>query len=194
MKWSLLTGVSGASMLLLILGGVQSGAGNSLQPGQVPPEVRLEGKTGGRVDGSPFSTRILRGKIWYMVYVDPDKRDYNEYLNQELKKRQYPDAYFGSVAVVNMAATWIPNFLLEKMLQEKQEEYPRTIYVLDYEKVFVKSWGLKDDNYNILVFDAEGRLQYWGWGDLSRDQADRVLRLIDQLVKSLQARTPNPTR
>ncbi len=173
------------SSALFVLGGflLVRPSDSPLRIGQVPPRVVLQGEDGGQVDGKPFSTDILKGKVWYFVYVDPDVRDYNEGLNEKLKAKHFPAEKFGSVAVINMEATWIPNFVLSRMLAEKQRKYPRTIYVKDYNRVFVKKWGLKDDNYNILIFDWEGKLRYWGWGDLPPHRADAVVQLIEKLVQ-----------
>ena len=151
-----------------------------LSIGQVPPIVNLDGKIGGTVDGKPFSTEMIKGKVYLVLYVDPDKRNLNEDFAEALKKQHFDHSKFGSIAIINMKATWLPNFVLESILKKKQKKYPHTIYVKDYQKVFVKKWGLKDDDYNVLLFDKNGRLLFYKSGKLTPEDTQKVIQLINQ--------------
>jgi YtfJ family uncharacterized protein len=150
----------------------------ALMLGQTPPEVVLEGKNGGRVDGTPWSSQMLKGKVHVLFYVDPDKKDLNEAFSKALKAKQFPHDKYQSVAIVNMAATWMPNFAIEAKLKAKQKKYPNAIYVKDKKKVLVKKWALEDDNSDILVFDKEGKLIFQHAGKLDETQIENILALI----------------
>jgi len=145
---------------------------------QKPPLVDLDGDRGGRIDGSPWSSRELSGAVFTMMYVDPDAKGLNLQVEQALKEARFPPGRYKSIAVINMAATWLPNRVLETLLQKKQQEFRDTIYVKDLSKEVIKRWGVRDDNYNVLAFDREGRLIFYRWGRLSAPDADALVNLI----------------
>lgn len=135
-------------------------AAASLTVGNVAPDVTLGGKDGGRVDGSAWTSKELQGKVHTLFYVDPDAQELNAHVEQALKKENFPRDRYASVAIVNMKATWIPNFLIAKRLKKKQEEFTQTTFVKDKTKALVKAWGLQDNSYHILMFDKQGKLVF----------------------------------
>jgi len=152
----------------------------SVEVGKVPPSVVLQGENGGLIDGKPWHSSMLKGKVHVLFYVDPDKKDLNAPLTQALKQRHFDRAKYASVAVVNLAATWKPDMIIEALLKKKQKEFPDTVYVKDKKKVLVKKWQLADDNSDILLFDKTGRLIYQKFGKLSPQEIERVLSLIEK--------------
>ncbi len=152
----------------------------AVELGKVPSSVILNGENGGKTDGSAWNSKMLKGKVHILFYVDPDERKLNEPLTQALKKRHFDRKKYASVAMINLAATWLPNAILESKLKAKQKEFPDTIYVKDKKKVLVKKWGLEDDNSNILVFDKKGELIYKKFGKLSGKEITYVLALIEK--------------
>ncbi len=151
----------------------------ALTLGQTPPCVVIDGKNGGKVDGTPWDSKMLKGKVYVVFYVDPDKKDLNEPFSEALKERSFPHDKYTSIAIVNMAATWMPNFAIDAKLKAKQKKYPNAIYVRDKKKVLVKKWALEDDNSDILVFDKEGKLIFQHAGQLDAGQIEKVLSLIE---------------
>src|SRR4030065_314924 len=109
-----------------------------VEMGQVPPKVELRQDLGGRLDGSPWSSEELKGKVYVLFYVDPDERDTNNDASEALLREKLSRDKFQSVGIMNMAATWLPNFAISSGLKDKQKRYPTTIYVRDYKKVLVK--------------------------------------------------------
>lgn len=151
----------------------------AVEKGKIPSPVTISGNNGGKTDGSVWNSSSLKGKVHIVFYVDPDKKDLNEALNQALKKRHFNRSKYGSVAIVNMAATWMPNAAIEVKLKSKQKEFPDTIYVRDRDKVLVKKWALADDNSDILIFNKKGELIYKKFGKLSKSEIAEVLSLIE---------------
>ena len=149
-----------------------------IEMGQVPKEVVLKGDLGGRLDGSPWSSKELKGKINVIFYVDPDERDLNNEASEALKKEEFPKDKFQSYGIINMDATWLPNFIISSSLEEKQKRYPSTIYVRDYDKVLVKEWGISDENSDILAFDKEGRLIFRKDGKLNAEDIQKLIQAI----------------
>jgi YtfJ family uncharacterized protein len=146
--------------------------------GQVPPRVELKDKLGGRLDGTPWSSEELKSKVIVLFYVDPDEKDTNNETSEALDKEKFPGEKFQSVAIINMAATWLPNFAISSSLDEKQKRYPRTIYVRDYNKTLVKAWNLADDSSDVLAFDKEGRVIFRKDGKLTPEEIQNLLKVI----------------
>ncbi len=151
--------------------------------GQTPKNVTISGDKGGLVKGGEWNSNTLKDKVYVMFYVDPDEKDVNEEFSQALKKKDYrAKGDFGSVAVINMAATWKPDFAIEMILKGKQKEFPKTIYVKDQDKVLVHKWDLGDDASNILVFDKAGKLLFYKSGKMSEDDMQQAFKLIEENI------------
>ena len=152
--------------------------------GEKPKEVSISGENGGLVkDGAAWNSSMLKENVYVMFYVDPDEKDVNEHFTQALKKKEYrKKGAYGSIAIINLAATWKPNFVIESILKGKQEEFPDTIYVKDKNKVLVQEWELGDDASNILIFDKEGILLFYKSGKMSEDDMQKAFKLIEENI------------
>jgi uncharacterized protein len=150
----------------------------SIEIGQIPPKVELKEKLGGRLDGKPWSSQELQGKVHILFYVSPDEKDTNNPASEALDKEKFPIDKCQSVAIINMAATWMPNFAINSALKEKQERYPRTIYVRDYKKVMVQAWKIADHSSNILTFDKKGVLIFRKDGKLTAEEIEKLIKVI----------------
>jgi predicted transcriptional regulator len=157
-------------------------AGAALPLGKVPKKVVLAGDDGGKVAGGNWSSGELRGKPAIIFYVDPDESDLNEHVSDALKHAGLNEDLFHSVAIINMDATWLPNGIIQGKLEDKQKEFPRTIYVRDNEKVMVSKWGLGDDTYAISVLDSGGSCRFSHDGKLSAAQTKKVVSLLRELT------------
>jgi len=146
-----------------------------------PKEVTISGENGGLVkNGKAWSSNMLKDKVYVVFYVDPDEKDVNEEFSQALKAKEYRSkGDFGSIAIVNMAATWKPNFAINVILKGKQKEFPKTIYVKDKNKVLVKEWGLGDDASNILIFSKDGTLLFYKSGKMSEKDTQKAFDIIE---------------
>jgi len=150
--------------------------------GEVPKEVTIENEQGGLLNGTAWNSTTVKEKIHVMFYVDPDEKDTNNEFSEALKAKGYDRSKFASIAIVNLEATWLPNFAIESSLEEKQKAYPETIYVKDKEKVLVKEWSLADDSSDILIFDTTGKVIYLYAGKLDSSEIEKALKLIDSLL------------
>jgi YtfJ family uncharacterized protein len=164
--------------LLFLVTLVPAAAWAGAELGQVPPKVELKDPLGGRLDGKPWSSEELKGKVHVLFYVDPDEKDTNNETSEALDKEKFPSEKFQSVAIINMAATWMPNFAISSSLKEKQEKYPRTLYVRDYKKVLVQEWKLTDDSSDILAFDKSGKIIFRKDGKLTPEEIQTLLKVI----------------
>jgi predicted transcriptional regulator len=152
--------------------------------GQKPKEVTISGENGGLVkDGAAWNSSMLQEKVYVMFYVDPDEKDVNEHFTQALKKKEYrKKGAYGSIAIVNLAATWKPNFVIESILKSKQKEFPETIYVKDKKKVLVEEWRLGDDASNIIIFDKGGKVLFYKSGKMGEDDMQQAFKLIEENI------------
>jgi hypothetical protein len=150
----------------------------AIEMGETPPTVELREKLGGRLDGKPWSSEELRGKVHVLFYVDPDEKDTNNDASEALDKEKLPSDKYQSVGIINMAATWLPNFAISSSLKDKQKRYPRTIYVRDNKKVLVNAWKIADDSSTVLAFDKQGKLIFRKDGKLTTDEIQRLIKAI----------------
>jgi len=149
--------------------------------GETPKAIEVSGDNGGLVaDGSAWKSSTVKDKVYVMFYVDPDEKDVNEHFSNALKAKKYREkGDFGSIAIINLAATWKPNFVIEKILNSKQEEFPDTIYVKDKNSVLVKEWDVADDASNILIFDKKGKLLFYKSGKMEDADMQKAFALIE---------------
>ena len=129
--------------VVAVVAAAAAGSAQGLVVGKKAPEIMLEGKNGGRVDGTAWKSNELTGKVHALFYVDPDEQKINEHVEQALKKESFPLDRYNSVGVINMGATWIPNFLISKRLKAKQEEHSHTTYVKDETKALSRGVGIE---------------------------------------------------
>jgi len=150
----------------------------AIEIGEIPPRVELKEKLGGRLDQKPWSSEELQGKVHVLFYVDPDEKDTNNDASEALDKEKFPSDKFQSVGIINMAATWLPNFAISAALKDKQKLYPKTIYARDYKKVLVNAWKIADDSSNVLVFDKHGKLIFRKDGKLTAEEIQMLIKVI----------------
>ena len=153
-------------------------AAQAVEIGEIPPKVELKEKLGERLDGKPWSSEELRGKVHVLFYVDPDEKDTNNDASEALDKEKLPGDKYQSVGIINMAATWLPNFAISSSLKDKQKRYPRTIYVRDYKKVLVNAWKIADDSSNVLAFDKQGKLIFRKDGKLTTEDIQKLIKSV----------------
>ena len=78
-----------------------------LTVGDVPPIATIDGDKGGLAgDGTQWNSSMIEKKVYVMFYVDPDEKSTNEHFSAALKEKKYDRAVYGSIAIVNLAATW----------------------------------------------------------------------------------------
>ena len=137
---------------------LSQGAWAGIEIGHVPERIELKNELGGRLDGTPWCSDEFTGKVHILFYVDPDEKDLNNDASEALKKENFPLEKCQSWAIINMAATWLPNFAISSSLKEKQKIYPDTIYIRDYKKVLVNEWEISDNNSDVMPgFGREDR-------------------------------------
>ncbi len=151
----------------------------ALQLGEKVPTAILDGKNGGYINGTAWSSKTLKGKVHLLLYADPDKKEAMSTLIDMLKSNRFANK-LTTVAIINMKATWLPDFVIEKKLKSKQKELQHIRYVVDKSKYLVKRWHLKDNDTNILLFDKKGRLRYLHRGEIDQKELNKIIKLIQK--------------
>ena len=77
-----------------------------------------------------------------------------------------------------MAATWLPNMVINIKLKSKQEKHKSTVYVKDLEKILVKKWGLSDDNSDVMLFGKDGKVLYSVDGKFTDTQVKEIVKTV----------------
>lgn len=154
----------------------------ALELSQLPKNITLEGENGAKISGEAFSSDSLKGKVHVLFYVDPDEKEMNEHVSAALKNEHFERKDYASVAIINMAATWLPNFAIASKLEKKQTKYPDTIYVKDLNKVLVNEWDLQDNSSNVLLFDKSGKLLFIKKEKLNTEEVQTLITLIKENI------------
>ena len=153
---------------------------NALTIGEIPQQVSIANENGGLVkDGGVWSSETIKDKVMVMFYVDPDEKDLNNKFSAALKEKKYNRENYTSLAVINLAASWKPNFAIESALKSKQEEFPDTVYVKDKNRVLVEAWGLRDDSSDVIIFDKAGKVIFQKDGQMLEAEIIQALELIE---------------
>ena len=153
---------------------------NALSIGKNQKTISIANENGGYVnDGAQWSSDSIIGKVYVMFYVDPDEKDTNTHYTKRLKEQAYDKSKYGSIAIINLAATWKPNFIIEKILQSKQEEFPDTIYVKDKSSTLVNEWEVADNASNILIFSKTGKLLFYKSGKMLEEDIIQSFNIIE---------------
>lgn len=168
-------------LIIPALGLAQFNVGSSVS------SFELSGDDGGKLDGSGWSSKELAGKVSVLFYVDPDEKDLNEEFGELLKEKNYSKDVINYVAIINMEATALPNFLIASSLKVKQRKYTSTLYVKDYNKKLVKAPGFADDNYNILILNPAGKILFYKKGKMSSEEIAQAIGLIEGNFPAMKA-------
>ena len=171
-------------IILLALINFTAAAQNPLI-GKELPNLVLKGDDGGRLDGSEWSLKesLKSGVVTVIFYVDPDEKDKNEEISERLKIRNYKQNEVQYLGMINMEATWLPNFAISESLKSKQKKYPDTLYLKDYTKKAVQVWKIADDENNVIALDQKGKVIFAKFGYVTKKEGDNLIALIDNLIK-----------
>jgi uncharacterized protein len=148
--------------------------------GAIPSTIVLDGPLGAHVDGTAWTSDSIAktGKVVSLFYVDPEEKKLNEEVEVAYDNMHFSKEKHASIAVINMAAAWYPNSLINRDLAAKQIKFPRTTYVKDLKKSLVKEWDLQDDSVNIVVFGKDGKVIFIKKGPMSTSEIAPLLALI----------------
>jgi len=164
--------------IILFLGGTFFCYALSL--GEIPSNIVLDKSNGGTSEGKVWHSNSLKGKVHTLIYMDPDKREDSKLLLDALAKLNYPERVYSTVAIINLAATWMPNAILKSKLKSKQKELKNMEYIFDKTKFLIKKWHLKDDASNVFVLNKKSKVIYAKSGKLDSKDIINILNKINE--------------
>ena len=150
--------------------------------GDTLPPITLEKENGGTSNDKPWHSTSLKGKVHVVLYMDPDERKGTQPLLDALNQLDVDSKVYSTIAIVNLSATWMPDYILESILSKKQKELKNTSFIFDKEKMLVKKWQMIDDASNILIVDKNLRVIYRKMGKLSFKEIEKIIALIHQNI------------
>ena len=115
----------------------------ALEVGDKIPYVELSGTDGGYLDANKWKSADMDAKVNIIFYVDPDLKDLNDHFARELQELHLSSKELKVFVIINMKASWIPNVLIDSVLESKQKKFPEAQYIKDNNRVLVKKWSLK---------------------------------------------------
>ena len=150
--------------------------------GDTLPQVTLEKENGGTSHDKPWHSNSLKGKVHLLLYMDPDKREETQALLDALNVLEVDSQKYSTVAIVNLAATWMPDAILEGLLSKKEKELKNTSFVFDKKKYLVKKWKMKDDASNVLIVDKNSKVLYQKVGTTSKEEVLYILKTLSDIL------------
>ena len=156
-----------------------------LQSGQTLPSIEISGESGGLVAGGAWKSQTLVNKVHVLFYVDPDEKESNLKLEEALSDAKFPRENYQSVAIINMAATWLPNFAIASSLESKQKKYPNTIYVKDLTEAILSTLKLplKTGQHKTYELGGENPISYKNFVQKVLQAQGKQKRLINIPLK-----------
>ena len=130
------------------------------------------------------SNSLDDGKIDVVFYVDPDEKGMNEAFSTKLEEENFSNDDVQRIAIINLASTWKPDFIIESFLSVKQEKFPQNIYLKDKNSLLVKKWKIADNSSDILIFSKRGKLLFYKAGKLSTKEIEQIVQMIKEKVVS----------
>lgn len=157
----------------------------SIHASNFAEEIHFTKEDGAYVNGKEFSSKDFKGKITAIFYVDPDHRTINDESNKVLQAESFDLNFYQSFAIINMAATWLPNVVLDQALKGSQKDFPDTKYVKDLKKLFVKKWKFVDDGYQTIVLNENGEVLFNHVGVLTMEKTKELISTIQREIARL---------
>jgi len=150
--------------------------------GETLPHIILEKENGGTSKDKAWYSNTLKGKVHLILYMDPDKRTESQALLDALNSIEVDKQQYATVAIVNLAATWMPDAILEGLLSKKEKELKNTSFIFDKKKYLVAKWKMADDASNILIIDKNSKVIYKNIGKIPSKEIEKIIRLIHKSI------------
>ena len=152
-----------------------------IRVGETLKNISIGGSNGGYFNAGTWNSSMLNGMTTMIMYVDPDESAKGEDFKPFIERFEQDLDFntFQILVILNLNATWKPNSLIETLLKEKANSYPKRKYILDKNSVLVKKWNLIDDEYNVLVVDSNSKVIYshsGKWNQKEITKANSIIR------------------
>jgi predicted transcriptional regulator len=168
------------ALLLVLLWTVSAAVAADLKVGDKASDFKLADSAGKEYT---LEHPQFKNKVLYIAYVDPDEKDTNNHVEDALKKEREAGGLdktkYEGFGIVNLKATFMPNFLIKSAIKDKQEK-TGAIIILDYDYTILNQWGLKNDASNVTVLDKQRICRYINSGKLSPEELAKMIAIIKE--------------
>lgn len=149
-----------------------------LKVGDKAPDFSLK-DSNGKVYS--LNSEELKGKVISIFYVDPDKKDLNNHVEDALLKDKElnRDKTYKGLGITNLKATKMPNFIIKSVIKNKQEK-TGAIILLDYNYTILNLWGLKNHSSDLVILDKDRICRYIYKGKLPPQEVTKAINIIKE--------------
>ena len=144
--------------------------------------LELANNDGGYLDSSKWASKDMDAKVNIIFYVDPDLKDLNDNFARELQNLHLSSKELKVFVIINMKASWIPNMLIDTVLESKQKKFPKAHYVKDNNRILVKKWTFTDNNYDIIAVDANHKVIFSHSDEMTPSLSKKLIGKIKLLI------------
>jgi predicted transcriptional regulator len=165
-------------VFFVLLWSVSTVAAFELKVGDKAPDFWLKDSLGKEYT---LSSPEMKGRVLYFNYADPGSKDMNKHVDDALKRDQGLDrkkSYVG-FGIANMKASLLPDFVIAKIVKNKQEETGAVI-LLDDNYIILNNWGLTNKISNVVVLDKNRICRYIYKGKLPPAEVTRLIKIIKE--------------
>jgi predicted transcriptional regulator len=161
--------------ILFLLGSTAFAA--DLKVGEKAPNFNLKDTNGNNVT---LNSPVIAGKVISLFYADPGSKDMNNEAQAALKTAPgiERNVKYKGLGVVNLKASMVPDFILNRMIASKQKESPDAIFLLDPDYILLNAWGLTNKVSNVIVLDKQRICRFIYRGKVPKAEIDKMLNVI----------------
>ncbi len=136
------------------------------------------------------SKELKPGLVHIIFYVAPPAKSMNDKATEHLKAKGYKTEQVKSWAVVNMADSSWPNFLIRSEIKKSQAKHPHTTYLKDYDYTMLKTWQFAHKSNDILVLDPDGKVLFAHNGAMDEPKIESLIDSIDKAIAKNKKEEP----
>lgn len=178
------------SLLILLCTTSLFANANNIEVGQTVPEASI--KQGGEIfienDKATYqawSTEQLLGKVRVIQAIAgrSGAKAMNAPLMEAITKADFSGEDYQTTTIVNQDdSIWGTGSFVKSSAEEGKEDFSWSSMVLDENGVVAALWQLEPKSSTIIVQDKAGKVLFNKTGELTTDEIEQVLQLIQQNI------------
>ncbi|MGE5500149.1 MAG: hypothetical protein ACM3Q2_18910 [Syntrophothermus sp.] len=104
----------------------------------------------------------LGEKVTVIFYVDPDVQRLTRPVSDALEEIKFSLERNAFIGIVNCKETWLPNPLIRMKARKEQELHPKSVILMDNDRLLARAWKLGDCNnkFVLLIIGTDLRVLY----------------------------------
>ena len=164
---------------------------HNFEKGQRVPPVGIADRGELILDNNEFSYKTwnsaqLPGKVRVVQHIAgrTSAKEKNAALIEAIKAANLPHDRYQTTTIVNIDDAIIGTSLfVRKSIESGKREFPWSQIIVDSNGVVKKAWQLQPESSAVAVLDKNGVIKFAKDGQLSPQEVQQVITLVDHLVK-----------